>query len=643
MNRLYEVTDTLLIWQSIGCLIGLCVSILLARLVRASWGFESQRLPSMALSVALFVWNLGGLGNGLLIIAGYAYESVPAKMACAAGYTGLCFLTWAVLGVWGLHTEGRPRRRASRALRFLAVLTGVILTSWLWIDATGAQAPLSRTGIRITAEAVLYALVLAGMLLALFPAAGKPSQMVRICAGVTLFGTLGPIVGLAQILVFDALPQTLRVAVSVYAEQSVNYVVVAAFLLLARLRYTDTLVEQALRVASAILAASLLWAGVHGLAAPGAALAVAVVAATAALALAAPFLNKALRRITERIFQQPDFAAELGALADAIRELPSKREVFLTAEPVLQRALPGAQIRLLPFDSLPHESRDLRVVLEREPGSGAFLIDGFAADAVSPVKENGHGAYAIAIARQKDQRGFLASETAFLSDAAVSISSRLQALASEELRRQKVEAELRALRAQVNPHFLFNALNTIADLIVVDAAKAERMTERLSDVFRYVLTHSQAATITVRQEIDFVRRYLEIEEARFRERLQVTVEVAPEVAEMQVPALILQPIVENAIKHGVGPKLEGGRVSISAARRDSRLLLTVEDTGVGLAPPAKAQKPDGRVRSTGTGLVNSRQRLRTLYGEEAKLTMEPLDSQGCRVTIQIPEPAACVR
>src|SRR5215469_409895 len=122
MNRLYEVTDTLLIWQTIGCLIGLCVSVLLARLVRASWGFESQRLPGVALSVALFIWNLGGLGNGLLIIAGYGFKSVPAKMACAAGYTGLCFLTWAVLGVWGLHTEGWARRLVSRGLRWLAVI-----------------------------------------------------------------------------------------------------------------------------------------------------------------------------------------------------------------------------------------------------------------------------------------------------------------------------------------------------------------------------------------------------------------------------------------------------------------------------------------------------------------------------------------
>ncbi|MBV9268105.1 MAG: histidine kinase [Acidobacteriaceae bacterium] len=591
----------------------------------------------------LLVWNVGGLGNALLIIAGYDYQSVAAKTTCAAGYTGLCFLTWSVLGVWGLHSDGPARTFAHHTLRFIALISGLVLTAWLWIDAVGANAPLSRTAIRVAAEAALYALVLAGVASALFPSRGRPSQMVRICAGVTLFGTLGPLAAIAQIPVFDVLPQTLRAAISVYAEQSVNYVAVAAFLLLARLRYTDTLVEQGLRVVSAIAAASLLWTAVHTAVPPGAALAVAVVTATAAVVLAAPFLNTALRRLTERIFQQPDFDAELNALTEAIRELPSKHEVFQRAEPLLQRAFPATQIRLLSFETFAHNSPDSRMVFEREPGSGAFSIDSFAADALVPVKENGHATYAVALARSKDQRGFLASEVAFLSGAAACISSRLQALAAERLRRQMIEAELRALRAQVNPHFLFNALNTIADLIVVDAAKAERMTERLSEVFRYVLTHSQETTITVRQEIDFVRRYLEIEEARFRERLQVAIDVAPEVQEMQVPALILQPIVENAIKHGLAPKLEGGSIVISAARRDSRLLLTVEDTGIGLARRATTQNSRGSLRSTGTGLANSMQRLRTLYGEEAKLIMESPDSRGCRVTIQIPESSACAR
>jgi len=641
MNRLYEVTDTLLIWQTIGCLIGLCVSVLLAELVRSSWNFEFQRRPGIALSVALFVWNVGGLANGLLIIAGYSYRSIPAKVACAAGYTGLCFLTWSVLGVWGLYIDGQARKLVQPVLRILALITGVLLTVCLWIDAVGATAPLSRTGIRITAEAAFFVLVLGGVALCMSSASPQPSQLVRICAAVTMFGVLGPLAGLAQIPVFGALPRTLRSSVSVYAEQSVNYVVVAAFLLLARLRYTDTLVEQALRVMTAIVTSAILWEALHSALASGPALAVAVVAMAAALTLAAPSINVFTRRVTEKIFQQPDFDAELRALTEAIRELSSSQEVFACAEPILQHGFPGTEVHIMPLDLQAEHSSNSEPVVEREPGSRTFPLAGFAADAIAPVKENGHAAYAIAIARSKDQRGFLSSEVAFLSGAAASISSRLQALTAERLRRQTIEAELRALRAQVNPHFLFNALNTIADLIVVDAAEAERMTERLSDVFRYVLTHSQETTITVREEVDFVRRYLEIEQARFRERLQVTIKVAPDATEAHVPALILQPIVENAIKHGLGPKLEGGRLTISAARCDSRLVLSVEDTGIGMAPHRQESIRNGKIRSTGTGLTNSRQRLRTLYGDQATLTMESPDSQGCRVTIQIPEAARC--
>jgi two-component system LytT family sensor kinase len=483
--------------------------------------------------------------------------------------------------------------------------------------------------------------VLAGMLLALWSCASK---LVRLCASLTLFGTIGPAAALAQIPIYQSLPQTLRVAVSVYAEQSVNYVAIAAVILLARLRYTDTLVEEALRVISAILAGSLLWAAAHSAVPPGPALAVAVIVVMTALALSAPWANAAIRRLAERIFQQPDFRAEHRGLAESIAELPSKPGVLDRAEQVLRRALQTARIRIVLADSLPPSLGDSREIREYQPGSGAIPLDEIPADAVVPVIENGRVAYAIAIARMKEERGFLASEVSFLSNAAQCISSRLDALTTAQLRQQTMEAELRALRAQVNPHFLFNALNTIADLIVVDAARAERMTERLSDVFRYVLTHSQKTTITVREEIEFVRRYLEIEEARFRDRLRTTIHLAPEVAETKVPALLLQPIVENAIKHGLAPKLEGGSLTVSARHRDSWLVLAVEDNGVGLAPAENAAVPNGgRPRSTGTGLVNTSERLRTLYGDQAQLVMESLNGLGCRVTIRIPDSAPCAR
>jgi two-component system LytT family sensor kinase len=641
MNFLYEVTDTLLIWQTVGCLMGLCVSVLLVRLVHASWSFESQRRPSILLSAALILWNFGGLANGLLIIGGFDYESSVAKTACAIGYTGLCFLTGSVLGIWELHIDGRARRLAQKIFMALALAAGVVITTWLWMDAAGARAPLSRTGIRVAAEANLYVFVLAGMLLALWSCA---TTLVRLCAAVTLVGTLGPLAALAQIPIYHSLPQTLRVAVSVYAEQSVNYVAIAAFLLIARLRYTDTLVEEAFRVISAILAGSVLWGAVHSIVPQGAALAFAVITVIAALALLAPSINSAIRRLTERIFQQPDFCAEVRALAQSIAELPSKSDVLDRAERVISRALSSARIRIVLADSLPQSLTDLREFREYQPGSGAIPLDEVPADAVVPVVESGRAGYAIALARSKEERGFLASEVSFLSNAAHCISARLEALTTAQLRQQTMEAELRALRAQVNPHFLFNALNTIADLIVVDAGKAERMTERLSDVFRYVLTHSQKTTITVREEIEFVRRYLEIEEARFRDRLQTCIHLTAEAAEIKLPALLLQPIVENAIKHGLAPKLEGGSLTISASSSDSWLLLTVEDNGVGLAPAASGVSQNrGRSRSTGTGLANTSERLRTLYGDQAQLVMESPNGRGCRVTIRIPEFVPCAR
>jgi CheY-like chemotaxis protein len=131
------------------------------------------------------------------------------------------------------------------------------------------------------------------------------------------------------------------------------------------------------------------------------------------------------------------------------------------------------------------------------------------------------------------------------------------------LLQQVTEAELRALRAQINPHFLFNSLNTVADLIVRDPVRAETMTLRLASVFRHVLAHSSRPLTTVRDEIEFLRAYLYIEEARFGDRLRVEIAVDEAAAGEAVPSLILQPLVENALKHGLGPKPGPGHLSIA--------------------------------------------------------------------------------
>jgi two-component system, LytTR family, sensor kinase len=646
MNNLYEVTDTLLICQTIGCLAGLCVSALLIQLVRKSWGFGQQRRPGILLSLALVAWNLGGLLNAGLIIAGFDYQSNPAKMACAFGYSGLALLTWAILDVWNLSIQGTWRKRINRIAQGIAIGFGTLITAWLWTDAIGSRAPLSRTGIRVLAEAGFYVLVFAGVGLAL---SNRPARTTRLCAWLTAFGVVGPVAALVMIPIFGLVPQPIRVALSVYAEQSVNYVVVAAFILLARLRYTDTLVERALQCFTAIFGAALLWYGLLNRALSGPGLAVAIIATVAALVLATPLLNRHIRHFTERIFQRPDFDGELISLAESLRETAQAHDVVGRVEAVLIRLFSFARANVVGAEWLP---ADVTIggheILEYQPGSEGMQVEGKAADALVPIWNHGNPSHAIVLARAADQRGFLASEVAFLVRLAHLLGDRLETLRTEREKREReqretllihqtTEAELRALRTQINPHFLFNALNTIADLIVVDAQRAERMTERLSEVFRYLLTHSQRPTITVREEIDFVRRYLEIEEVRFRDRLRVRIEVDPAAAELTVPALILQPLVENALKHGLAPKISGGILTVSANRSDSGLLLTVEDDGVGV----HKNRTNGKAKSTGLGLANTTQRLRTLYGEGADVVLESPGGQGCRVTIRISEQSAC--
>ncbi len=232
----------------------------------------------------------------------------------------------------------------------------------------------------------------------------------------------------------------------------------------------------------------------------------------------------------------------------------------------------------------------------------------------------------------------MSSDVDYLRAIAALFGNRIDALARERdaierqsreavLLQQVTEAELRALRAQINPHFLFNSLNTVADLIVRDPVRAETMTLRLASIFRHVLAHSSRPMTTVREEIDFLRAYLYIEEARFGDRLRVEISVAPEAAGEEVPSLILQPLVENALKHGLGPKPGPGRLSVSVAVEGGLLRLRVEDDGVG---------PGQRRDSQGVGLTNVRERLTTLYQDRASVLMEAREGGGCQVTVRIP-------
>jgi two-component system sensor histidine kinase AlgZ len=172
------------------------------------------------------------------------------------------------------------------------------------------------------------------------------------------------------------------------------------------------------------------------------------------------------------------------------------------------------------------------------------------------------------------------------------------------------EAELRALRAQVNPHFLFNTLNSISALIGSDAERARRMCALLADFLRSTLSLGERATISLAEEVTLARNYLAVEKVRFGSRLEVIEEIEPDCLACPVPPLLLQPLVENAVKHGIGSLLDGGVVRIEA-RRSPRFLRVAVENGFDAESPARARG--------GLGLANVRGRLAARYGDDARL------------------------
>ena len=198
-----------------------------------------------------------------------------------------------------------------------------------------------------------------------------------------------------------------------------------------------------------------------------------------------------------------------------------------------------------------------------------------------------------------------------------------------ELRQLAASAQLAALRAQVNPHFLFNSLNSIAQLISTDPDKAEACVERLAEIFRYMLRGPNAEFVPLADELKVVEAYLEIEKARFGDQIEVSEQVDDGVRNVLLPGLILQPLVENAVKHGISRKIGGGAVMIEAARDNGDLRLTVRDTGVGI------QTRDN-IFDKGVGLRNVRDRLVKLYGPSYAPSIETRDGVGTTVTVRIP-------
>jgi len=540
-------------------------------------------------------------------------------------------------------------------LQILAVLTGAVLVVSFWY---GVLRPTSLQQIALM-EATAYngaVLLSAGMLLfrdrLASPSMRLPSLAILIgvlCASLSIV--------LSETLsYYPALCTVLRVV----AEQSTLLIVLGAFFLFTRFRFSDLFIRYSLRILMAAFTAvaflllektPFLVRAESDAAFPEAARTLVEAILAAALLTAFAVVDRHIEAWVDRwIFRAPDYRALVRQLSDRLSTIHSESETAEVTEQAVSDALDLQEARLIELETPPAlqwpDAIQVGEIVEldaHDPLRDQLPLA--EAELLVPICSSGQVSHVLVVARGPERRGLVSHEVSYLCSAAAQFGQRLDALRLEEqmveqqsreavLLQQVTEAELRALRAQINPHFLFNSLNSIANLIVTNPTQAETMTLRLARVFRHVLANSARPLISLCEEMEFLRTYLQIEEARFGSRLAVSIEVDPVIAIERIPTLILQPVVENALKHGLGPKPGPGHLWISAEALGNRMQLRVEDDGVG-SGFATMQDGNGG-RSNGVGLENIAQRLSALYQEQGQINLEARQGGGTRVTILLP-------
>lgn len=221
------------------------------------------------------------------------------------------------------------------------------------------------------------------------------------------------------------------------------------------------------------------------------------------------------------------------------------------------------------------------------------------------------------------------------------VSSQLELADLDRSRTALMEAELRALRAQISPHFVYNSLGAIASFVRTDPERARDLLMEFADFTRYSFRRHGEYT-TLAEELRSIERYLVLEKARFGDRLRVTVRVAPEVLSVTLPFLSIQPLVENAIRHGLENKAGDGTIVVLAEDAGNECVVTIEDDGVGEDPDRVRSALAGSAGSDSVGLGNVDQRLRTVYGDEYGIVIETAPDAGTKVTVRLPKYAAGV-
>lgn len=631
------MADFIVIAQLVGWGVGAILSSFLAILAWRSQ--EKGRGPRILYAACALVFYFGGVVIGVFSLT--AGASTFVEMTGTVRLAAAALLPTSAIGMWLDDDRLSPRRRHLGKLLFrlstvsaASIVLAGIAAAWIVPNLHVDTDLRNLVPIGMVHKALSYngfLVIAAGTWLLVWNQRQGRFQQIAVWAIVA-----GLSIGMASIVAHDffALPPSLRSLAPVAKEQGVTLIVIGSLFYFARFRAVDVFLKLSLRllvgVTLALVAAGLALGPIQAMAdsstAPRAFAAVGFTVLIGLVVLVVQQVSRMTDALVERhIFGKPNFREAAKELQERLALLESASSVIAATEEFVARTLGMLNVRVQPSGG---------------PAEGAGADD----VVQTPIVVGNQSQYVLTVSARSRQHIVMTVDVEFLRDVAVIVGRRLEALAREsdrvdrarreaQLVHQVVAAELRTLRAQLNPHFLFNALNTIAAHIPDEPEKAELMIVRLAKVFRHLLTHSEKPFSSLQEEIEFLRTYLEIEQVRFGERLIVEFDIDDAVATATVPSLILQPLVENALKHGLAAKRGNNQLIIRADRTADALSLSVEDNGVGISEATSAMRPDG---ASGVGLRNIRERLRTIYGDRASLVLENIAQGGSRASLIIP-------
>ena len=640
MGALEHLSTAGLIGQAYGFAIGTALATLLVVLVWRSGG--TDRRPRFLFAACILIANLSGLAKNIALLLTISPNSLLAGQIRSVGFIAAAMLPLSIMIIWRNNATSGTRRRIGNALVVYAATSGLLIAVCLalgaWVPSFVSSGSTAR--ILLNQDFAGNLTIYNGFLLILLGASILlPGTLDNLTDRVAISLMIAGLFLSSVSAVLDAyvpLPVTLAQIVRVTRFQSIVLLLIGSLIYFSRFRAADIFAKQALRLilgsALALLTSFVALGSVESIAQETEFPRAVMLLCTAILTACAIVFYVQLKRWTDILVERGIFGKRDSRLA--IREFRDRLGLLESKEIVL------SETRALAVEVLGVKPDEISLQ-DGKPDANAASI--------SVPLLGRDGSLHLAVPLTGNRRTLLTAEIDSLREIALHAGRRLDELVREEermeslrlesrLSQQLVEAELRALRAQINPHFFFNSLNTIAALISVEPENAEKFTMRLAKVFRYVLLHADRPLSAIDEEMDFLKSYLEIEQIRFGERLLVEFDVEQTIANAAVPSLILQPLVENAIIHGIAPKVGTSKILIQAKRRNGLIFLSVEDDGVGLiANEHQAGRSlSGRGSGAGVGLQNVRDRLHTMYGAMASLSLVNIPSGGSRATLEIP-------